>query len=200
VACPNLSAGYCRTDTDSRAWVAGATNTGLTGDDQTVAVTLPFTVTFFGTAYSSINVSSNGNAHFGTASNAYSNVAIPNTGLPNAMIAPFWDDLNLPGGGTVYTGTSGTAPNRVFTIEWRNVAHFSGTSDGATFETQIDESSTGTNQIWLLYQDTSFANASFDSGVSATAGIENAAGSAGNQYSFNTAVLTNNKVVHFWPQ
>ena len=35
---------------------------------------------------------------------------------------------------------------------------------------------------------------------SATSGLENAAGSAGNQYSFNQAVLTNNKVLHFWPQ
>ena len=200
VACPNLSAGYCRSDTDARAWVAGVTKTSLTGDDQTTPITLPFSVTFFGTAFTSIKVSSNGNAHFGTASNAYSNVAIPNTGLPNGMIAPFWDDLYLPGGGAVYTGTSGTAPNRVFTIEWRNVPHFSGTADGASFEIQIDESSTAKNNIWLLYQDTSFGNASYDGGISATSGIENAAGSAGNQYSFNTAVLTNGKVVHFWPQ
>jgi hypothetical protein len=157
-------------------------------------------VTFFGTSFTSINVSSNGNAHFGTASTAYSNVAIPNTGLPNGMIAPFWDDLYLPGGGAVYTGVSGTAPNRVFTIEWRNVPHYGGTSDGATFEIQIDESSTGKNNIWLLYQDTSFGNASFDTGISATSGIENTSGSAGNQYSFNAAVLTNGKVVHFWPQ
>ena len=200
VACPNLSGGYCRSDTDTRAWVAGVTNTGMTGDDQTVTITLPFSVTFFGTAYTSVKVSSNGNAHFGTASNAYSNVAIPNTGLPNAMIAPFWDDLYLPGGGAVYTGTSGTAPNRVFTIEWRNIEHYSTTgTNGATFEIQIDESSTAKNAVWLLYQDTLFGN-TFDNGSSATSGIENAAGSAGNQYSFNTAVLTNNKVVHFWPQ
>ncbi len=199
-ACPNLAAGYCRSDTDPRAWVAGVTNTGITGDDQTVTVGLPFSVAFFGTSFSSINISSNGNAHFGTASNAYSNVAIPNSGAPNGMIAPFWDDLNPAAGGQVFTGVSGTAPNRVFTIEWRNVAHFSGTSDGASFAIQIDESSAGTNAIWLLYQDTSFANASFDSGISATSGIENAAGSAGNQYSFNSAVLTNGKVIHFWPQ
>ncbi len=196
-ACPNLSAGYCRSDTDARAWIAGSTNTGLTGDDQTVAVTLPFTVTFSGSSFTTINVSSNGNAHFGTASTAYDNVAIPNTALPNGMLAPFWDDMYLPGGGAVYTAVSGTAPNRVYVIEWRNVSHYSGTSDGVTFEIQIEE---GSNHIWFLYQDTSFGNASYNNGVSATSGIENPAGTAGNQYSFNTAVLTNNKVIHFWPQ
>jgi hypothetical protein len=34
----------------------------------------------------------------------------------------------------------------------------------------------------------------------ATAGIESATGTAGSQYSLNTAVLTNNKCLHFWPQ
>lgn len=200
VACPNLSAGYCRTDTDTRAWIAGVTNAGITGDDQTVTISLPFSVTYFGTSFTSIKISSNGNAHFGTASNAYSNVAIPNTGNPNGMIAPFWDDMYPPSGGRVFTTTSGSAPNRTFIIEWRNVAHYPGGSDGATFEIQIDESSTAKNHIWFLYQDTSFGNASYNNGISATVGIENAAGSAGNQYSFNSAVITNGKVIHFWPQ
>jgi hypothetical protein len=199
-ACPNLSAGYCRTDTDTRAWIAGTTNAGITGDEQTVTVSLPFSVTFFGTAYTSIKVSSNGNAHFGTASTAYSNVAIPNTGNPNAMIAVFWDDLNPSAGGAVYTTTSGTSPNRTFVIEWRNVAHYSGTTNGGTFEIQIDESSAAKNHIWLLYQDTTFSSSSWSNGASATSGIENAAGSAGNPYSYNTTVLTAGRVVHFWPQ
>jgi hypothetical protein len=199
-ACPNLSAGYCRTDTETRTWVAGTTVTSVTGDDQTATITLPFRVTFLGTSYTSIKVSSNGNAHFGTASTAYSNVAIPNTGNPNAMIAIFWDDLYPPSGGRIYTATSGVAPNRTFIIEWRNVSHYPGGTNGATFEIQIDESSLGKNHIWMLYQDTDFGNASYNSGISATAGIENAAGNAGNQYSFNSAVLIANKVLHFWPQ
>ena len=200
VACPNLSAGYCRSDTDTRAWIAGTTSSGVTGDDQTGSVSLPFAVTFFGTSYSTINISSNGNAHFGTASTAYSNAAIPNTSVPNALIAPFWDDLYPPSGGTIWTGVTGTAPNRTFVIEWRNVAHYSGGSNGATFEIQIDESSTGANHIWFVYQDVDLGSSSYNNGASATVGIENASGTAGNQYSFNTASLTNSTVLHFWPQ
>ena len=196
--CPNAAGGYCRSNTDARAWIAGTTNQSITGDDATQSVTLPFNFTFAGTAYTSINVSSNGNAHFGTASNAYSNVAIPNTANPNALLAVFWDDLAPNLGGAIYTGTSGTSPNRTFVIEWRNVDHYgvSGTN-GATFEIQLDES---TNHIWLVYQDTDFGNASYNTGVSATSGVENAAGTVGNQYGYNQAVLTNGLVLHFWPQ
>jgi len=196
--CPNASGTYCRTDTDSRAWIAGTTNQSITADDTTKTVTLPFTFRFMGTNYTSVKISSNGNAHFGTASSAYSNVTIPNSANPNALLAAFWDDLAPNLGGAIYTGVSGTAPNRTFVIEWRNVNHYgvSGTN-GATFEIQLDET---TNHIWYVYQDTAFGNASYDSGLSATSGVENAAGTAGNLYSFNTAVLTAGKVLHFWPQ
>ncbi len=197
-ACSNPSGGYCRSNTDTRAWIAGTTNQSITRDDTTKSVTLPFAFNFAGANYTSIKISSNGNAHFGTASSAYSNVSIPNSANPNGMIAPFWDDLAPNLGGAVYTGVSGTSPNRTFVIEWRNVNHYgvSGTN-GATFEIQLDE---GTNHIWLVYQDTAFGNASYDNGASATSGVENATGTAGNQFSYNTAALINGLVLHFWPQ
>lgn len=65
------------------------------------------------------------------------------------------------------------------------------------FEVQLDET---TNHVWIVYQDTDFGNTSYNAGISATSGVENAAGSAGNQYSFNQAMLTANKLLHFWPQ
>lgn len=198
VTCPNPSGTYCRSDTDARTWIAGTTNQSITRDDTTKSVTLPFTFRFMGTNYTSVKISSNGNIHFGTASTAYSNVAIPTSANPNALIAAFWDDLSPNLGGAIYTGTSGTSPNRTFVIEWRNVNHYgvSGTN-GATFQIQLQET---TNHIYILYQDTTFGNASYDNGLSATSGVENAAGTAGNQYSFNAAVLTAGKVLHFWPQ
>lgn len=196
-ACPNLSGGYCRTDNETRTWIAGTTNQSITADDTPKTVTLPFSFTLAGTSYTSVKISPNGNIHFGTSSSAYTNVAIPNTGNPNALIAAFWDDLNPGAGGAIYTAVSGTAPNRVFVIEWRDVRRYTGGTTGITFEIQLVES---TNHIWILYQDTVFGSTSYDNGLSATSGVENAAGNAGNQYSYNTAVLTNNKVLHFWPQ
>ena len=194
--CPNEAGGYCRTDYEARTWIAGSTNLNITGDDQTVSVSLPFNFTFAGTSYSTIVVSSNGNAHFGTASSAYSNATIPTSSVPNAMIAPFWDDMNPSAGGVVYSGVSGTAPNRTFVIEWRDVRCYAGGTSGGTFEIQLVES---TNNVWILYQDTAFGTTSCDSGISATSGIENAAGTAGNLYSYNASNLTSGKNLHFWP-
>ena len=122
---------------------------------------------------------------------------IPSTSLPNATISPFWDDLYLPAGGATYTTVTGTAPNRVGVVEWRNVPHYGASTNGVTFEVQLVESA---NHIWFLYQDTTFGYSKFDNGTSATSGVENAAGAAGNQYSYNTPVLTAGKVLHFWPQ
>jgi hypothetical protein len=114
------------------------------------------------------------------------------------MIAPYWDDLDPSLGGAIYTAVTGTAPNRIFVIEWRNVSHNKGSrTNGATFEIQLVE---GTNHIWYIYQDTIFGSSSSDNGISATSGLENINGRNGNQYSYNTGVLTNNKVLHFWPQ
>jgi subtilisin-like proprotein convertase family protein len=195
--CPNASGGYCRTDTETRTWIAGTTNQSITSDDTTKNVALPFTFTFAGTGYTSVNISSNGNIHFATASNAYNNVAIPNTANPNAMIAAYWDDLDPGIGGAIYTGVSGAAPNRIFVIEWRDVRRHSGGANGVTFEIQLVE---GSNHAWILVSDGVFGSSTYDYGLSATCGVENTGGTAGNQYSHNTAVLTNNRVIHFWPQ
>jgi hypothetical protein len=196
-ACPNPAAGYCRTDYEARNWIAGTTNQSITGDDTTRTIALPFTFRFMGTNYSNIVISSNGNVHFSTASNQYSNVAIPNTARPNAMIAGLWDDLNPSAGGAIYTAVSGTAPNRIIVIEWRNVPRYGAGTNGATFEIQLVET---TNHIWILYQDTDFGSSAYNFGASATSGVENSAGNAGNQYSYNQAVLLNNKNLHFFPQ
>ena len=43
-------------------------------------------------------------------------------GIPynkNPVIAPFWDDLVLPDTSHLVYKTTGTAPNRIFTIEWK---------------------------------------------------------------------------------
>jgi hypothetical protein len=110
-------------ETDTRAWIASTPHQDIRADDTTKTATLPFTFRFMGTNYTSLSISSNGNVHFGTASSAYNNVAIPNTEPPNALIAAFWDDLSPKLGGAVCADTSGTAPNRTFAIEWHNVNH-----------------------------------------------------------------------------
>ncbi|MGH2537221.1 MAG: hypothetical protein ACRDHL_07490 [Candidatus Promineifilaceae bacterium] len=158
---------------------------------------LPFTFNFMGTNYTTVNISSNGNIHVGPANDAYNNTCLPNSISPNGLIAALWDDLDPSAGGNIYTTVSGTSPNQVFVIEWRDVWAFGTGASGTTFEIQLIE---GTKEIWILYQDTLFGATNKDNGASATAGIENCVGTAANQYTCNRALLTNNKILHFWIQ
>lgn len=175
--------GYACDNETTRPWITATMNTGITQDDQVVTLPIGFSFSFYGSNYTNVTVSSNGNLQFTTNNTAYSNTCpLPDPTL-GRMIAPFWDDLYPPGGGGIYYSLTGSAPNRVFTVEWRNIEHYPGTASGVTFEVQLEET---TNEIYVLYQDTSFGSGE-DDGASASVGIQN--GSIAFQYSCNEAVL-----------
>jgi hypothetical protein len=110
--------------------VPGTTDIGNHSNDLVTTIPLPFSYTLYGTTFTSINLSSNGNAQFTTTAANPVNVCLPWSGH-NATIFPYWGDLRTdaqPGcsgfpGGTcgIYTSVSGGAPNRIFNIEWRTV-------------------------------------------------------------------------------
>ena len=66
-----------------------------------------------------VNLSSNGNAQLTTTDPDFSNICVPWT-AHNYAILPHWDDLyTLNAGFGIFTSVCGTAPNRIFNIEWR---------------------------------------------------------------------------------
>ncbi|HEY3296542.1 MAG TPA: C25 family cysteine peptidase [bacterium] len=68
--------------------------------DATTVVDLPFTFRYYGQDYTQISVCSNGWLAMGASQAAYTdfrNYTIPSAMGPNAMIAPFWDDLRVAG-------------------------------------------------------------------------------------------------------
>ena len=68
---------------------------------------------------------------------AFTNHCLPWTGH-NYTIFPYWDDLYLVNSGFgIFTSISGTAPNRIFNIEWR-AQYFPG-SGSANFELRLYE-------------------------------------------------------------
>jgi len=84
------STGYTYS-TPSQSWLTGGTAQNVKGDDTGKSYTLPFGFSFYGTTYTSVNVSSNGLMRFDTADTSYSNSA---TSLKTKVaIAPLWDDL-----------------------------------------------------------------------------------------------------------
>lgn len=141
------------------------------GDDQVggfVGIGFPFT--FYGNTYNSVRISSNGFITFNNDANSgcCTGQAIPNGASPNNMIALCHEDLDPPEGGVIRYGIWGTAPNRIFVVEYNNIQHWpAGTP--ITGQIQLYES---TNNVEI--HNTSVTT---DGGNGHTQGIENATGS-----------------------
>ena len=134
--------------------VPGDTDTGSHCDDCDTVVTLPFSFTLYNQTFTSVNVSSNGRLDFIIANEPGGFVtsclpAPPNVGPYDFTIFPLWEDqrtdIGLSGcasfpGGTcgVFTSVSGSAPNRIFNIEWRTVL-FADNSATQNYEIRLYE-------------------------------------------------------------
>jgi hypothetical protein len=91
---------------------------------------MPFNVTVYGTTYSSMTISSNGNIQLGVCcsggSTVYSNTALPSGAFANRTLSVFWDDLNFNPADTghffdegIFTKITGTAPHRSYIVSWQ---------------------------------------------------------------------------------
>ena len=122
--------------------VPGNTNIGSNCDECDTFIPLPFNFQLYGTTYTGANVSSNGRLDFVNANEpgGFITACLPSppgyfTGLPyDNTIFGLWQDqltsadgsgcASFPGGACgVFTSVTGSAPNRIFNIEWRTVLH-----------------------------------------------------------------------------
>ena len=119
-ACAPGNTDYIYTTTTSATVVPGTTNIGNACDDCTTAITIPFPYTFYNNASTtSATVSSNGSLQFTSAVSPYTNACLPDATHNNAIFG-LWDDLRTDGANEgVFTSVTGSAPNRIFNIEWR---------------------------------------------------------------------------------
>ena len=138
----------------------GTTDIGNHGDDTVTTVALPFPFTLYDQSFTSINLSSNGNAQFMTTDTTFTNQCLPWL-THNFTIYPYWDDLYLVNSGFgIFTSISGTAPNRIFNIEWR-AQYFPG-SGSAGFELRLYE---GQPRFDVIYGTVTNGNTSATAGV-----------------------------------
>ncbi len=147
------------------------------GDDASFQVPLPFPFTFYEVAYTQAYVSTNGYLNFIARNSFYNNVPLPSTAPPNGAIYAFWDDLYVDSAASVRTELVGTAPNRRFVIEWRNVRF--ATNNLRRFDFEIVLSEEGI----ILLQYRNIDNDGREMGNSATIGVENEAGTDAVQFS-----------------
>jgi len=98
------------------------TNVSLGNDAMSGAIALPFNFSFYGRNFTQLFISSNGFLQLGTSSgtNGTYGQNLPSASNPNNIIAGAWSNLN-PSGGTIGYFISGTAPNRIFTVNYTNV-------------------------------------------------------------------------------
>ena len=138
--------------------VPGTTDTGNHIDDGSTFVSLPFPFTLYDQTYNSVYVDSNGRLDF-VCTTAHSSdwisMCLPAT---DATTCPYtytvfglWTDQctdNTAGncggdfctGCGIYTSVTGTAPNRIFNIEWRTVLYASGgTTPDVNYEIRLYE-------------------------------------------------------------
>ena len=150
--------------------VPGTTDIGNHTDDTITTVALPFPFTLYDQSFASINLSPNGNAQFTTTDTAWANLCLPWI-THNYAIMPHWDDLqtnaqtgcsSFPGSTCgIFTSVSGSAPNRIFNIEWRTT-YLSNSAQTANFELRLYE---GQSRFDMIYGTVQQGNTSATAGV-----------------------------------
>ena len=175
------------------SFLDGDTEIDLDGNDESLTVPLPFPFTFYGRTYDSVGVTTNGFVNFLPSPFAPSlNTPIPAPEAPNAAIYALWADLFVGGGASMRTGVLGSAPDRQFVIEWRNV-RFRGMILRLRFEIVLREN----GEILLQYA--APVDDPLQRGATATLGIENDSGTVGFQYSFQEDVIDPALAILFSP-
>jgi len=120
-----------------------------TNDEQVFnAVPLGFTFNYNGVEYTTVSISCNGFIAMGPTVTT-SNVAI-SAGASNNVIVALNRNLSSRQGGTLISALSGTAPNRVFTIQWQNYRRqvVATANDTLNFQIKLFET---TNRITFNY-------------------------------------------------
>lgn len=159
---------------------------GFTRSDQTRPRPVPFPFTFYGVAFDSLSISTDGWVHAGVTTRAdRTNWSLPDPSgsNPDGMIAVLWDDLwqsSETGQIAYYYDDVGDR----FIVEWYRIHNFLGTRI-ETFQLQLlnpasHPTYTGDAAWLLLYDDITVSGVEW-----ATVGIENPTSTDGITYEYN---------------
>jgi hypothetical protein len=179
--------GYTWVDSDepdgpSYSWIdisTMGTSPGGADDANYGPIDIGFPFVFYGSSYTAVQICTNGWLSFTSTSDEWSNQEIPNADDPNALIAPFWDDLNPSSGGTVYYHSD--QANGRFIVQWDQVPHYYAPPDTGVYTFQVILQADGR----ILYQYRTLQG----NLAACTVGIENVEGTDGLQVAFNQPYL-----------
>ena len=166
--------------------LTGAT-TGPSGDNGNSLAPLGFTFNYLGVNYTQARLSTNGWLSMNeSGTTQYANANLFGTNTPNTTLAPWFDDLNVDASALLSYKTSGTAPGRIFTAEWKNVLTYKNQATARiNFQVMLYETS---NIIEFHYGN--YVAGSNSNSESASIGIEDATGGSGHFIEATTGSTT----------
>ncbi|MCK5759788.1 MAG: choice-of-anchor D domain-containing protein, partial [Candidatus Delongbacteria bacterium] len=187
--------GYKWIDSDSTGgpaynWVeinGSGTALGLSDDGESSLIGLGFTFNYYGVDYTSVMIGANGAISFTGTSLGTANATIPTDDAINALISPFWDDLNPSDFGEIYYYYD--SANSRFIVEWDGVPDYTSTHDGLPNTFQIILNQNG--KIVFQYADMQGEL------TNCTVGIEDHDGTDGCLVIYDAAYLHNNLAIQF---
>jgi hypothetical protein len=183
---PCSNCDYTFTTSSGAAIVPGTTDLGISCDDCTGHVDLPFTYILYDRPFNGMNVSSNGNVQFTSNGDQAGGSCLPFSAFDHAIYA-HWDDLITACDGCgIFSSVTGSAPNRVFNLEWR--ATYYGHDDSAHFELRLYE---GQRRFDLVYAEL------HDAGSDATVGVQRGTGTNFTEFACQTTDLYAGLMVSF---
>ncbi len=152
-ATPSCSPNYTFTSGTGTV-IPGVTDTGNHCDDCVTVVSLPFAVSLYDQTFTSASVGSNGILAFGTNNNSFSGMCLPVTGATYQAM-PFFRDQRTDTvsgctGCGIFTTTTGTAPNRIFSIEYRTT-YFGEASATPTLDYEVNLYESGSPAFDFTY-------------------------------------------------
>lgn len=178
----------------------------LLDDDDHVDIDLPFQVQYHGELYSEMTISSNGWVSLIPCGIDYFwNMSIPFFMSPKAMLAPFWDDLEVVGQDWIRVYTWNDSVGGRFVIEWSRALNGYDELTEETFEIIIYENSSipaesGDNVIEFQYLEIDDVDVTKNY---STVGIQSPKNNDGlaiifnNNYAAGASPLSNSRVIRF---
>ncbi len=129
-------------------------------DNRSGFTPIGFTFYYLGVPYTTFNISTNGFIDLssstavgsGTGAYGYANTQFSATGGTLLSLAPLYDDLIAPAGGSLSGNfkylTTGSAPNRILTIEWIDMDLYGNATPSLNFQVKLYEA---TGVIQFIY-------------------------------------------------
>jgi hypothetical protein len=207
----DLASSYTFAQSTTTYTAINTTGTQITsGCDDSYYLNYPigFSFNFNGTAYTAFCVSCNGWMNLGTTGTNTYYTPICDGSTP-ATLSPFAGDLyGTATGNGIYYQTTGTAPNRVFILEWHNWGFYSSGLNEMSFEVKLYETS---NVVQFVYQPNTpsyssnlqvgimgATNADYNTRTSTTGWSNTTAGTACSSVSYSTTYYPSNGLTYTW--